>query len=252
MADSYYILTKVDDQSPKRIKLWDNGDGTFSTNERRAVDVSEQLARVDEGVRARWPTLRDGIPFVLPGHPDIVTQSHEVVRGDSETNTAIIDCPEGMAIVVTKLVVITDNSVSADVAVTIGFGLTFTPAGGAQQVLYYNPGMARGQKHTDGSGAGTIGVGAAGEDLRITCDVIPNGELSILVTYFTVLCGVGGSPSLSPSASASPSASESPSLSASFSPSLSPSASASPSESPSLSPSASASPSESQSAGPSA
>lgn len=76
MADTYRLDTKFDDQAKLHVKYWDGGDGTYSEHGRRSVDVSEQLVRVDEGVVNRWPTLRGGIPFVLAGHPDIVTLHH--------------------------------------------------------------------------------------------------------------------------------------------------------------------------------
>ena len=75
MADKYRVDTQFDSQDVMHVKYWDGGDDTYNEHGRRSVDVSAQLPRVDEGVTNKWPTLRGGIPFVLPGHPDIQTQN---------------------------------------------------------------------------------------------------------------------------------------------------------------------------------
>jgi len=170
MADSYLIFTKVDDQLQRRLKLFDNGDGTFSYTERRAVDLSTPPARVDANVRSRWPTTREGIPFTIAGHPDIQTKNLQITAADGgQVGTAIIPGVVGRSIVVTKCSVNTDQANSGNVSVRIGFGLVNTPNPDEHQVIFYESSMDAGLSRIEGSGAGTIGIGADGEALRLSC-----------------------------------------------------------------------------------
>jgi len=112
MASSYYIINKVDSQTAMQIKLFDNGDGTYSETERRAVDLGAPITGVNAGVRNYWPTTRGGIPFVIGGHPDILTKNLQITAADAgQVGTAIIPGVMGRSIVVTKLSVNTAKEI---------------------------------------------------------------------------------------------------------------------------------------------
>ena len=236
MSDSKYTIIDTANQSSKGIKLFDNGDGTFSELGLHGVDTSATPKAVNAGVRAFWPTLRNGIPFMIGGHPNTKTKNLQITAADGAlTDAVIVSAFEGTAIVVTKLSVNTSKANSAFPLVRIGFGAANVPAADAEQVLFHNGSMQAAISQVEGSGAGIIGIGAAGEDLRVTCGAPTGGDINIIVTYFEVLVGTAGSPSQSPSASISKSASSSASSSVSSSPSPSSSASKSVSSSPSAS-----------------
>ena len=49
-----------------------------------------------------------------------------------------------------------------------------------------HPGIAAGSGVVEGNGSGILGVGADGEDLRITSEVPTTGSLRVVVSYYTV------------------------------------------------------------------
>jgi len=185
MNNSYYILTKFDDNSQKKVKLWDNGDGTFSTQERRAVDVGVSPAGVGAGIVAPWPTTRQGIPFMVGGHPNIQTKNFQITAAEGgQVGTAIVAGAVGKSIIVTKITVNTANTNSGDTSVRIGFGESATPNPDDLQVLFYQSAMDASQSQSEGSGAGVIGIGAENESLRLSCTSPTGGDLNIVVTYW--------------------------------------------------------------------
>ena len=71
-----------------------------------------------------------------------------------------------------------------DVSVLIGFAAATTPTGTG--VVLSHPGIAAGSGVVEGSGAGMLGVGADGEDLRITSEVPTTGSIDVVVSYYTI------------------------------------------------------------------
>ena len=129
----------------------------------------------------------NGVPFVIGGHPSIVT-----IRANytgAQTDTAIVTATASQIIIVTKCSVIADNANTVDVSVRIGFGTANTPAADAAQVILFHPGIAAGSGVVEGSGAGIIGMGATNEDLRLTCEDPVTGSISIIITYFEIAIG---------------------------------------------------------------
>lgn len=125
---------------------------------------------------------RAGIPFVISGHPNIVT-----IRANysvAQTNAAIVTIASGLKIVVTRCSVTVDNACSVDVAARIGFGAANTPT--TTGVVLSHPGIAAGSGVVEGSGAGILGIGADDEDLRITSEVATGGSIDVVVSYYTI------------------------------------------------------------------
>lgn len=156
----------------------------------KAVDLGATPTAVASNDRTQWHSLRNGIPFVLGGHPNTLSQSLEITDADgAQTDTAIITVSAGTAIVVTKVSVMASNANTVNVSCRIGFGTANTPAADAAQVILYHPGIAPGSGVVEGNGAGIIGIGASNEDLRVTCADPVTGSINIIVTYFTTSIG---------------------------------------------------------------
>lgn len=132
--------------------------------------------------RSVWYFNRAGIPFVLGGHPNVVTL--EAAYTTAQTDAAIVTVATGLKIVLTEIGAYCDNANTVDVGVRVGFGATTTPT--TTGVVLTHPGIAAGSGTVRGNGSGILGAGADGEDLRITSEVPTGGSLRILVSYFTI------------------------------------------------------------------
>jgi len=131
---------------------------------------------------ANWLCNRHGVPFILGGHPNIITLRANYTG--AQTDTAIISVSSGSKIVVSRLSVLVDNACSVDVQVRIGYASATTPT--TTGVLLSHPGIAAGSGVVEGNGSGILGVGADGEDLRITCEAPTGGSLDVVASYFTI------------------------------------------------------------------
>lgn len=132
--------------------------------------------------RSDWYGNRHGIPWVIGGHPNVVTRRDNYTA--AQTNAAIVTIGAGNKIVVTRQSAMCDNANSVDVQVRIGFAAATTPTGAG--VVLSHPGIAAGSGVVEGNGSGILGVGADGEDLRITSEVPTGGSLDIVTTYYVV------------------------------------------------------------------
>jgi len=125
---------------------------------------------------------RAGIPFVLGGHPNIITI--EAAYTTAQTDVAIVTVAGGLKIVVTAIDFVCDNANTVNVAVRVGFGAATTPT--TTGVVLTHPGIAPGSGVVRGNGGAVLGVGADGEDLRITATVPTTGSMRVLVSYHTI------------------------------------------------------------------
>ena len=132
--------------------------------------------------RTNWYANRAGIPFVMGGHPNIVTI--EAAYTAAQTDTAIVTISTGLKIVVTQIQFTCDNANTVDVGFRVGFGTANTPT--TTGVVLTHPGVAAGSGVSRGDGSGIIGVGADNEDLRITCEAPTTGSCRILASYYTI------------------------------------------------------------------
>jgi hypothetical protein len=130
---------------------------------------------------------RHGIPWVIGGHPNVKTTQVNYTDADgAQTNTAIITVGAGTKIVVTHITVTADNANTTDVQCRIGFGAASTPGNDSDDVILSHPGIPPGGGITIGNGGGIIGVGADGEDLRITCEDPTDGSIDCVVGWYEV------------------------------------------------------------------
>lgn len=148
----------------------------------RALAHGTNPTAVAAADRTDWLANRAGIPWVMGGHPNVVTVRANYTA--AQTDTAIVTVAAGLKIVVTRCSVTADNANTVDVAVRIGFGAVNTPS--ATGVVLSHPGIAPGSGVVEGTGAGMIGVGADDEDLRITSEVPTTGSIDVVVTYYTI------------------------------------------------------------------
>jgi hypothetical protein len=132
--------------------------------------------------RTDWYFNRAGVPFVIGGHPNIVTL--ETAYTGAQTDAALVTVSAGTKIVVTQVQALCDNANTVDVGIRVGFGSANTPT--TTGVVLTHPGIAPGSGNSRGSGSSIVGVGADGEDLRTTCEVPTGGSIRILVSYYTI------------------------------------------------------------------
>lgn len=123
-----------------------------------------------------------GIPFVLGGHPNIIT--FEAAYTSAQTDTAIVTVSTGNKIVVTEIEALCDNANTVNVSCRVGFGTASTPT--TTGVVLTHPGIAPGSGVVRGNGGAIVGVGADNEDLRATISIPTGGSIRILVSYFTI------------------------------------------------------------------
>jgi len=124
---------------------------------------------------------RAGVPFVIGGHPNPVCVRLNYTS--AQTDVAIVTVSTGLKIVVTAIDVMADHANAADAQVRIGFAATTTPT--TTGVILSHAGIAPGSGISKGNGGGILGVGADGEDLRVTGEAASSG-MDIVVTYYTI------------------------------------------------------------------
>lgn len=127
---------------------------------------------------------RAGVPFVIGGHPNVVTIKHTTIT-TAVTDAAIVTIAGGLKIVVTRVTVTLDNASTVFPTLLIGFGTANTPT--TTGVLVAHGGVPAGGGVNVGDGSGILGVGADGEDLRVTTTGNATGNgLQIVVSYYTI------------------------------------------------------------------
>ena len=186
-ADGDYIPLATDTEGNVR---------TVGNRDHDAVDAGEPVkvgmkaiahganpTAVAAGDRTDWYANRAGIPFVLGGHPNILTLRANYTA--AQTNTAIVAAPGlGNKLVVTRVSVLADNANTVDVQVRIGFAASVTPT--TTGVVLTHPGVAPGSGVIEGDGSGILGVGADNDALLITSEVPTTGSIDVVVSYFSI------------------------------------------------------------------
>lgn len=159
----------------------------------KAVAHGSNPTAVSAGSRSELFTNRHGILFQIGGHPNIITRSVTIAdANNAQTDVSIVGTvATGQKVCVTALSVMVDSAVTASggVAVKIGFGATTIPAEtttGTAGILLNHPGIAAGSGVVLGNGGGILGIGADGEELRLTCEDPVGGALTVTVGYFTI------------------------------------------------------------------
>ena len=133
--------------------------------------------------RTKLYANRAGIPFVIGGHPNIKTVRQTFTTGITDDSTMTGTIAAGTKVVVTQLMVTMDNANTVFPSVLIGFGATNTPT--TTGVLASHPGVPAGGGFSRGDGSGMLGVGADGEEVRVTTvGTVTAGH--IVMSYYTI------------------------------------------------------------------
>jgi len=125
---------------------------------------------------------RAGIPFMIGGHPNVITI--EAAYTAAQTDTALVTISTGSKIVVTQAQIVADAANTVKPQARLGFGTANTPT--TTGVVATHPGIPAGGGISRGNGSGIVGVGADNEDLRVTCAVPTGGSLRVIATYYTI------------------------------------------------------------------
>lgn len=150
----------------------------------RALAHGTNPTAVAAADRTDWLANRAGVPFVIGGHPNIVTIKHTTIT-TAVTDAAIITIGASLKIVVTAFTITLDNASTVFPTVLMGFGATNTPT--TTGVIAAHGGVPAGGGFSRGDGSGILGIGADGEDLRITTTGNATGNgLQVVVTYYTI------------------------------------------------------------------
>jgi hypothetical protein len=119
---------------------------------------------------------------------DIITEEFVFTDADgAQTNFALVTVGATDKIAVTMIDAVCDNANSVDVSVRIGFAaatLSAVSTSGVEGIILSHGGIAPGSGIIRGNGSGTVGVGADGEDLRITSEDPVGGRLCVTVSYY--------------------------------------------------------------------
>jgi len=133
---------------------------------------------------------RHRIPFMIGGHPNIVSAEYFTSGAATDDNILPAISP-GTIYVITSISVTCSAANATSPSVRIGFGLTTVPAQGATnadavgKVILSHPGIPAGSGMVKGNGAGIVGIGGDGEELRITCST-PTTSMIVQVDYYTI------------------------------------------------------------------
>ena len=114
---------------------------------------------------------------------DLNVATYRVNFTSAQTNAALITVGAGTKIVVTKCSATASGANTVGVQVYIGFAAATTPT--ATGILSH-PSIVAGSGIVEGNGSGILGVGADGEDLRITTVQATAHSIDVTVTYYTV------------------------------------------------------------------
>jgi hypothetical protein len=152
----------------------------------RAIAHGTNPTAVSAADRTDWFANRAGVPWVMGGHPNIVTYGMLITTAIS--NTVIgPTVAAGLKFVATFLQITTDNANTVFPSAVVGFGTASTPAfagtPGTLKVLGGHPGLPAGGGFTVGDGSGMIGVGADDEEVRMTTVGNVTGMYVVLKGY---------------------------------------------------------------------
>ncbi len=124
---------------------------------------------------------RTGLPFVLGGHPNIITVRANYTT--AQTNAIVVANSAGTKLIVVGFSVTCSNANTVNVAALMGLAQTTTPT--TTGVFCAHPGIAPGSGLARGSGGGIIGVGADGDQVIANIGVSTGGSTDVMVEYFT-------------------------------------------------------------------
>lgn len=139
---------------------------------------------VTAGDATRLYADRQGVLRVLSSPLNPLTVRASLTAATSDT--ALVTVSSGTKIGVTSAELACSAATTVSVSFVMGFATATTPT--TTSVVLAEPGTTANSLSgiSRGTGAGVLGVGADGEDLRYTNSVATSGSCDIVVTYFTI------------------------------------------------------------------
>lgn len=135
--------------------------------------------------RTNWYANRAGVPFVMGGHPNIITVTLNITTAQTDAAINSMSIASGMKCVCTGFQFTVDNASTVFPKILLGFGATNTPT--TTGVIGAHGGVPAGGGFGRGDGSGIIGIGGDGEELRVTTVGTIGGNGGYLtVSYYTV------------------------------------------------------------------
>lgn len=157
----------------------------------KAIAHGSNPTAVSASDRTNWYSNVAGIPFVLGGHPNIVSAEYYTTAAQTDDNI-LPTISAGTIYVIIGITVTASADNTVNTSVRIGFGTANVPSQGSSgadavsKVILSHPGIAPGSGIVKGNGGGIIGIGGDGEELRITNSAPTSGSLIVQVDYFTI------------------------------------------------------------------
>ena len=157
----------------------------------RALAHGSNPTAVAAADRTDWLANRHGIPWMIAGHPNIITREITILDSDgAQTDASLVGTiSAGTKVVVTGASVQADADNTANVACRIGFGASTLPtatSSGVVGIVLSHGDIVPGGQVREGDGSGIVGIGGDGEELRMTCDDPAGGDLRVIIKYYTI------------------------------------------------------------------
>lgn len=156
----------------------------------RALGHGTNPTAVAAADRTDWLFNRAGVPWVIGGHPNIVSREFRTTA--VQTDIDILGAVGAETkVVVTQIQVAIDSDTSTVPKVRIGFGATTIPAepasgAGVSGMVFSHPAMLAGSSMMRGDGSGILAVGGDGEELRMTNEVPTGGDIRVTISFYTI------------------------------------------------------------------
>ncbi len=145
---------------------------------------------VASGDRVDLVCAINGVLYTIGGAPNVLSREITVLDSDGpQTDTLIVEAGSQVIIVTKASAMVSSAVTNLSTNVRIGFGATVIPAPSLTPVagiVLSHAGLESGSGEVEGTGSGILSAGAAGEDLRFTCDDPVGGIITINVTYMLV------------------------------------------------------------------
>jgi hypothetical protein len=155
-----------------------------------AVSGSASPTSVAAGDRTRFIANQHGIPYVVGGHPNLITREYDFgTSAQTDVNLAAAAVAADERVYITRLEVMCDTANTVNVAARVGFGASNVPTAsstGVSGMIASHPGIMPGSGIICGGAGGVIAVGGAGEEPRITTSAATSGNTHVIISYFLI------------------------------------------------------------------
>lgn len=153
----------------------------------KALSLGANPTSVGANDRSKIYCTRDGQMFVLPGHPNTITENATIVDSDgAQTGTAIVSVSAGSRIVVTGFAVTCSNANTVNVSFKLAFDTDATFAAASTAGVVGHIGAHQGIAPGSGYTRTGLWIGADDEDVRYSLADPVTGGCDVAINYFTI------------------------------------------------------------------